>query len=171
MMPVDLIMCGFAWDPTRDGMYIVRYAFPLFESAPLSLNFGARLPYPGGFLPFASGGEQAAATEFVARITPFEKTTSSLSEPLEFARYVESLNSFRNPWVARGYALTLIVVGRTAQAAAMLDGISRSDDMDGIRGFRDDTVSIARALSDGPETILSTLRKRALDNRRSLGLD
>jgi hypothetical protein len=152
-------------------MYIARYAFPLFESARLSLNFGTRLPYPGDFLPFARGGEQAAATEFVARIAPFEKTTSSLCEPLEFARYVESLNSFRNLWVARGYALTLIVVGRTAQAAALLEEILRSDGMDGVRGFRDDTVSIARALSDSPETILSTLRKRALESRHALGLD
>jgi hypothetical protein len=170
MSPANLVMCGFAWDRTQGGVYIWRFAHPLFETKPLTLSFGLRLPYPEDFLPIAQGGEEAAASEFVSRVAPHESATSRLSEPAEFLAHVEALNSFRNPWVTRGYALTLIMLGRMSDAAAQLDLLLGGNYGDGIPGFKEEVVGVARALSSDPGALVSVLRERAVENKRALGL-
>jgi hypothetical protein len=172
MMPVDLILCGFAWDRSSGGAYIWRYAFPLFDRArPVSLLFGQRLPYPEDFLSIVKGHEHAAASEFIARAARYEAEVSSLSEPAAFLTYVDSLGAFRNPWVRRGYALTLIVLGRTLDAAAQLEMLLRDASINNIPDFREDMTTIARELVVNPDSTRASLLKRAVDNRRALGLE
>jgi hypothetical protein len=172
MLPVELIACGFAWEKSRGGLFISRYAHPLFDRGPsLSLGLGQRLASPDDFLTVAPGNEQVAASDFIKRVASQESDVSRLQDPPEFLSYIESLNSFRNPWVRRAYAMTLIVLGRTAEAAAQVNVLLKNEPIDNLPEFRADMTLVANTLSENPSAMLSMLQKRAAENRRALGLE
>lgn len=170
MMPVDLIVTGFTWDKSSGGIYLWRYACPLFDRSSISLTFGQRLDHPDDYLAVTKGGERAAAIEFMTRVERYEQEMSTLREPQEFLAYIESLSSFRNPWVRRGYAMTLLVLGRTAEAAAHIDRLLKHEPIDNLPHFREDMAEIAHMLAEDPASIIPRLHQRAADNRSALGL-
>jgi hypothetical protein len=172
MMPVDLIACGFAWEKSRGGMYVSRYAHPLFDRGPsISLGLGERLVYPQDFLPVEKGNERIAAADFIARVAAYESQVSRLKNPAALLDYIESMNSFRNPWVRRAYAMTLIILGRTRDAVNQIDVLLKNEPIDDLAEFRDEMTRVSQSLSDDPSAALSMLHKRAAENRRALGLE
>ena len=170
MMPVDLIVTGFTWDKSRDGIYLWRYAHPLFDESSIASAFAQRLDHPDDYLAVTKGGERAAAFEFITRVERYEQEMSTLREPQEFLAYIESLSAFRNPWIRRGYAMTLLVLGRTAEATAHIDRLLKHEPIDNLPHFREDMADIARVLAEDPASIIPRLHKRASDNRSALGL-
>ena len=93
MMPVDLIVTGFTWHKSSGGIYLWRYACPLFDESSISLTFGQRLDHPDDYLAVTKGGERAAAIEFITRVERYEQEMSTLREPQAFLAYIESLSA------------------------------------------------------------------------------
>ena len=116
------------------------------------------------------GGERAAAIEFITRIERHEQEMSTLREPQAFLAYIESLSAFRNPWIRRGYAMTLLVLGRTAEAAAHIGRLLTQEPIDNLPHFREEMAGIAHVLAEDPASIIPRLHKRASDNGSALGL-
>jgi hypothetical protein len=62
------------------------------------------------------------------------------------------------------------MLGRMSDAAAQLDLLLGGNFGDGIPGFKEEVVGVARALSSNPGALVSVLRERAVENKRALGL-
>lgn len=71
----------------------------------------------------------------------------------------------------RGYAMTLLVLGRTAEAAAHIDRLLKHEPIDNLPHFREEMTDIARVLAEDPASIVPRLHKRASENRSALGLE
>lgn len=170
-VPVTHVLCGFLFESSRGGAYIWRYAFPLFDHRThISLEFAERLPNPHGFIETADVGPAEQAAEFLKRIAPYEEQTAALQDLAIFRYYVSSSTSMDNPWVQRGYALTLIMLGESEEAAGELRALLRLREADCPRGFREDMVEVSQKLALGLEEARTHLERWEMHTRSTLGI-
>ena len=132
MKPVDHIMGGFLCERPSTTAFFWKYAFPLYVPFNfLHLGFGDRLPRPEGIMPVKRGPGMAkeVAKEFVKRIEPYKaemrETTMSFDR---FAACVEREIGLENRGILRGYAYTLLLMGREEEARAHLESIVGSEE-------------------------------------------
>lgn len=126
--PFQQILAGFAWETPRGRLYIWKYAFPIFEDFPgIHLSYGSRLPRPADSMPLERGNEVEMAAEFVRRIEPYREEISKLRDLGCFLEYIQSREAaLDNPVIRRGYALTLIMAGRSGEAEEQLKYIAET---------------------------------------------
>jgi hypothetical protein len=167
--PVAHILCGFVCDRTPIGGRIYKYAVPLYDHLDeLSLMFADELRGP--FFPLDSGRE--AATEFLRRIKPYRGDAADLRYPENLLEYIEQRKAaFRNPWFRRGYALTLIMLGREGEAAVHLKLLLAEGIPPHYPHFEEDVQVLLRALSSGPEAAKEQLLEWENATKRRFGLD
>jgi hypothetical protein len=119
--PVGHVLAGFVCEARPDGTYIVPYLFPLYTGErELHLTFGEPLSYPESRVALAKDDERTTARLFVATMERHEARMRALQDLDAFAKYVESVKPLENPWIRRGYAFTLILLNRPAEAEIQL---------------------------------------------------
>lgn len=121
--PFKHILAGFAWDRPGIYVYVLKYAYPLYEGVDfLHFGYGGRLPKSESAIPIVKGEEQTMAEEFVRRITPYREEISQLRDLNNFLSYIESRQkALENPSIRRGLALTLLMAGQKGQAIEQLE--------------------------------------------------
>ena len=177
--PVDHILCGFVAERPPSGAYFWKYAFPLYDRFKfLHLTFGNRLPPPDGYMTAGLANVKAVAAEFVRRIQPYRSEVASLAQLDRFAEYIETEIGLGNDIVRRGYALTLILLGRADEAASELRTLNsiyeeyRDHPVYGDRYTQPsrDAKKLLSDLSVGIEVAQETLEGWEQETKRRLGL-
>lgn len=158
-VPVGHVLCGYAFERTSGNAYASYYACPLYDHIDLiALTFGDRLPEPEGGLAFEQTDEKLLAQEFVQRISAYDPLLAKLSDPAGFAEFVARRpNIFGNPRVRRGYAMTLVMLGRADEAREHLQLLSRMSEVAQLAHFHEDVNLVLSRLDDGVEAAQSTL--------------
>lgn len=169
--PVGHILWGFLAERPPSGAYFWRYTFPLYDrSERLHLGFGDRLPPPDDFMEVTRGGEKVAAAEFVGRIRKYRSEQASLARLDRFAEYLETEVGLQNPIIRRGYAVTLIMLGRANDAINELKILSSLDWVQKKPEFIGDMTKLLNDLSAGIDVAQETLASWELETKRHLGL-
>jgi hypothetical protein len=119
----------------------------------IHLGFGDRLPHPHGFIP----GDHDDAAEFVRRIEPYEAATYAWRDLGGFLSLTESLQHVENPWIRRGRALTLVMLGRGREAELQLKVLAEAHGVGNLPHFREDLEQVSAELSRGVERAKSLL--------------
>lgn len=118
--PIGHVLCGFVCEGRPEGTRIVPYAFPLYSGEKrLHLSYAEPLDYPEDLIE-SSTGDANTAREFVLRMERHEARIRALENLDDFARYIETTKPLENPWIRRGYAVTLIMLGRAEEAEHQL---------------------------------------------------
>ena len=148
--PVDHVLSGFLCETRPEGIFIVPYAFPLYTGEMrIHLGYAGQLPYPEDFVEIHKGSEAATAADFVARLERHEARIRSLQNLDSFLRYVETERSLQNPWIRRGYTMTLIMLGRDTEARVHLDSLMSQSDTARYPGFDAAIAHISAELDRG----------------------
>ena len=169
--PVEHILCGFVCEKPPSGAYFWKYAFPLYDRFKfLHLGFGNRLPLTDGFMEARRGNEKAIAAEFVRRIQPYRSEVASLAQLDRFAEYIETEIGLGNHIIRRGYALTLILLGRADDATNELKTLSSFYSVDRYQEVSKDVEKLLSDLSAGIEVAQEALEGWELETKRRLGL-
>jgi hypothetical protein len=169
--PVGHILYGFAAERPPSGAYFWRYVFPLYDrSQHLHLGFGDRLPPPDDFMEATRGSEKAVAAEFVRRILKYRSEQASLARLDRFAEYLETEVGLENPVTRRGYAVTLIMLGRADDAMNELKTLSSLDWVQRKPESISDISKLLGDLSAGIEVAQETLAGWELETKQRLGL-
>ena len=169
--PVDHILCGFVCERPPSGAYIWKYAFPLYDRCKrLHLGFGDRLPLPDCFMEAKRGREKEVAAEFIRRIQPYRSEIASLACLDRFAAYIETEIGLENPIIRRGYAVTLIMLGRANEAMAELAALASLDAVKEDQEFSADITRLQSDLSIGIETARKTLGAWEQETKQRLAL-
>lgn len=149
MTPVGHILCGFTFEQSRSGAYISHFALPLYDRVEfIHLAFGDRLTHPQGYMPTTDLAAPQIAEEFIRRIAPFEADLAARQDPGEFLGYVQA-KPRTNPWVQRGYVMTLIFLGRRDEALKELKRLREMDGLPGSPEFSETLQRISERLEEG----------------------
>jgi hypothetical protein len=118
--PFEHVLAGFAWEKPPSGLYIWKFAFPIFDEADdLHLGYGERLPHGKIHTP-QKVQQQAVAETFVEYVAPYMEQVSELRSLDNFISYLGN-RTLRNPLTRRGYALSLILNGDDSGALEQLN--------------------------------------------------
>lgn len=148
--PVGHVLCGFACEARPEGTRIVPYAFPLYSGEKeLHLSFGDPLDYPEDLIESPKGGQTSAAREFVLRMERHEARIRALENLDDFAKYIEATKPLQNPWIRRGYALTLIMLGKAEEAEGQLQILRSQSATARYAGFDAAIAEISADLAHG----------------------
>lgn len=171
-IPILHIACGFSYERPPSGTYIWRFVFPLYyRTDKLGLMFSDRLPRPHGHIPGSRWNDSELAAEFVRRVEPFREVVRALGTLIGFKHYLEESGALRSPFIRRGYALTLIMLGEVEEATQHLKvlrsvtGIER-----GHPNFHSENDEVLRCLSNGLESAQTLLLQWEAETRQRLGL-
>jgi hypothetical protein len=157
-VPVGHVLCGYAFERTFMNAYASYYACPLYDRIDLiALTFGDRLPEPANGLAFEHSDDKLLAQEFVERIAAYDSLLARLSDPAGFADFVASRSILGNPRVRRGYAVTLVMLGRADEAREHLSLLSEMSEIAHYAHFHEDVNLLLRRLDDGIEAAQATL--------------
>jgi hypothetical protein len=171
VVPVGHILCGYVFEQISDVAYIWHYSLPLYDRVEaIVLTFGDRLAGPDGTMTLTAGEPSAVAAEFVRRIKPYDALLDSLKEPVGFARHISSLKPFLNPWLQRGYAMTLIMLGRDAEAEGELTMLSAVKHITRYPGFQEDVALVLETLKRDANAARKILMNWESHNKRHLGI-
>jgi hypothetical protein len=150
--PVDHVLCGFVYEKGSGGAHIWRYALPLYDHLEfIHLGFGERLPYPPGVMRTEHKAASEDAIAFVRCIEPYETATYGWQSTEAFLLRTESLLHLGNPWILRGHAMTLIMLGRRSEAELQMKMLSSKPGIENIPHFQEDLRHVSAELSRGVE--------------------
>lgn len=170
--PVDHVLCGFLCENAPSGLYIWKYAFPLFDRAGfLHLSYGQRLPMPDGFLSRSKKGPRLLASEICNRIQRHYSAVMALKDLTQFARYLESEVGLGHPLVHLSYASTLVLTGQLDEAMSHLTIIQQSKAMNGMRNLLADVRDMVTDLESGEDTAKARIGKWEEESRINFDLD
>jgi hypothetical protein len=148
--PVGHVLRGFLCETRPEGIFIVPYAFPLYTGENrIHLGYADQLPYPEDFIEVRKGSEAATAADFVSRLERHEGRIQDLQNLDNFLRYIEAGRSLQNPWIRRGYTMTLIMLGREAEARTHLQVLMSLEATANYPGFDTAIAQISAELDRG----------------------
>ncbi|KTD97758.1 hypothetical protein [Pseudoalteromonas sp. H71] len=82
------ILRGFVYEKTRNGAYIWKWYFPLYQKIDnFHLTFGDRIDHPEGYIDFDYVSVKERSKAFIELIKKYLPEVSSLSEPFDFINY------------------------------------------------------------------------------------
>ena len=164
-VPFDHVLAGFAWEAPPSGLYIWRYAFPLFEVTDfMHLGYGERLPVPNDYIGMGNSSERALAAEFINQISPYREEVSQLRELSSFISHLQSA-PLDNPLIRRGLALAFVIKGEPALATEQLQiSIRSAHDQE----FEESAKEWMAAISNGSARDMLLASERQL--KRRLGI-
>lgn len=169
--PVEHILCGFVYEKARGGSYVWRYALPLYDHVDfVHLTFGERLPPPAGNRTTENTLSANDAEGFIRWIGPVEASTSAWRDIRNFLCFAESRLYLANPWIQRGHAMTLIMLGRGAEAESELQALLKTPGTETIAHFRDDLIEILAALSRSVDDAQQCLLRWEAETKARLGI-
>jgi hypothetical protein len=169
--PVDHVLCGFAIERPPSGVYVWKFALPLYDRyVGMHLNYSDRLPYPDDYIDVRRCGNDSLAQEFVRRIEQYRIDAMSLCQLSRFAIYVKNTIGLQNYEIRRGYALTLIMLDRIDDAVRELQDLCRSGQVEYDIDFCREIRSLRDGLLGDPCRVKETLDAWERDTRRNIGV-
>ena len=119
--------------------------------------------------------EMELAAEFVSQIGPFRAEVESLAGLKKFANYleVEYIKTgivSGNPRIRRGFALTLLMLGRKEEAAKEIETLCLMDDVKKDPNAMADLRKLLDDLSSGIEFAKKTLDEWEVETKQNLGI-
>ena len=169
--PVDHILRGFLCEKPSSAAYFWMFAFPLYDNFKfLHLGFAKRLPGTDGFLELERGGDKEIAIEFVNRMARYRDESMALGNLDRFAQFIECEIGLGNPGIRRGFALTLIMLGRSKKARKELEALIAMNDTNRPSGIADDADRLICELDEGIDVARNTLLDWESETKRKLAL-
>lgn len=116
------------------------------------------------------GNEKALSAEFVRRIQPYRSAVESLADPSNFAAYIETEIGLTNYIVRKGYAATLVMLGRRDDALSQLDILKNMDSAKRDQKRMADIDMLFDNLMIGTDKARSILGEWERETKQLLGL-
>ena len=124
-MPMEHILSGFCAEQTRNGIYISKYYYSLFDRASnLNLNLSERLPYPECFIDYNSTKKTDVASVFIERVAPYIEDVRNSSDPLSIYLYIQTNPKLlKNEWIMKTFILIQVFLEKYTDALTNLEEI------------------------------------------------
>lgn len=168
----DHILSGFVCENASGGLYVWKYAYPLFDKLNyLHLNYGERLKHPDGFIDYSKISKADAASEFTKRIAKYTEEVLELRDLENFILYVErSPHILGNPNIRKCYAFSLILSDRYAEAEKQLSKVLESETSKTNKQMYDECAKLIKLIGDNNEMAKNLILSWEEEMKERLGL-